>query len=278
MTRVFMHDQAWVVIPAFNEAARIRSVVEAVRTFGYQVVVVDDGSSDDTATRLEASGCHLVRHSVNLGQGAALQTGIEYAVNAGAAYVVTFDADGQHQSADIERILEPLTSGRCDVTLGTRFARGGRALHISRMRRAILAVAVLYSRMTLGLALTDTHNGLRGFTAATAAALNITQNRMAHATQILARIKQHRWRYEEVPVTIEYSEYSVGKGQSMFNLFGILWESTRELLLGRLLHREQELAGRVRQDALSNPIVTENTPSRHEAPEPCSEGRPDTPA
>lgn len=266
MTRVFMHDQAWVVIPAFNEAARIRSVVEAVGAFGYQVVVVDDGSGDDTGTRLEGSRCHVVRHSVNLGQGAALQTGIEYAINAGAAYIVTFDADGQHQPADIERILEPLTAGRCDVTLGTRFAPGGRALHISRMRRAILAVAVLYSRLTLGLALTDTHNGLRGFTAAAAAALNITQNRMAHATQILARIKQRCWRFEEVPVTIEYSEYSARKGQSLFNLFGILWESSRELLFGRLLHREQELAGRVRQDALRHPVVPENVLSTEEAP------------
>src|SRR5262245_2931286 len=98
----------WVVIAAYNEARVIARVIADVMRSGYQVVVVDDGSADDTANVARGAGAIVVRHPINLGQGAALQTGIEYALGERAGYVVTFDADGQHRAQDIAVLIDAL--------------------------------------------------------------------------------------------------------------------------------------------------------------------------
>src|SRR5262249_9178937 len=113
--------QAYVVIAAFNEAAVIARVVGDVRRAGYNAVVVDDGSTDETAAGARAAGAAVVRHPFNLGQGAALQTGIEYALARNAEVVVTFDADGQHRVADIARLVEALDTAGANFALGSRF-------------------------------------------------------------------------------------------------------------------------------------------------------------
>src|SRR5438128_915964 len=126
----------WVVIPAYNEEEIIRSVVDSLQD--YNVVVVDDCSKDETSWRLDGTHAHVLRHIVNLGQGAALQTGITYALHHGAEYVVTFDADGQHQPDDIPYLLAPLVVEDYDVTLGTRFSETGEAVNIPPMKRRLL--------------------------------------------------------------------------------------------------------------------------------------------
>lgn len=223
-------DQVWVVVPAFNEGEIIASVVSDLRVEGYRVVVVDDGSVDDTSERALRSTAHVCRHIMNLGQGAALQTGIRYALARGAEYVVTFDGDGQHGCRDIRRLLQALMTEKTDVALGTRFKGEGRAVGIPPARRLLLKIATAYTRLTVRIRVTDTHNGLRAFTRSAASKLDITQNRMAHATQILGQIREHGMRYAEVPVTIYYTEYSLKKGQTMVNSVNVLWESLVELL------------------------------------------------
>jgi len=111
------------VIPAFNESARVDAVLSRLRVVApkVDVVVVDDGSRDDTAARVRAHGVAVVSHPFNLGYGAALQTGYKWAVAGGYDYVVQLDADGQHDPADIPRLLEPLKAGRADVAIGSRF-------------------------------------------------------------------------------------------------------------------------------------------------------------
>ena len=220
----------WVVIPAFNEGEVIRQVVEPLVREGYRVVVVDDGSSDGTIEYLGDLPVHSCRHVINLGQGAALQTGIDYAVEMGASFIVTFDADGQHRVEDVATILQPLLSGEREVVLGSRFKSQGAAPGIPALRKFLLRGGAMFSRVALGLQVTDMHNGLRGFTAEAARKLEITQNRMAHATQILQQIRRHRISYEEVPVTIRYTEYSMGKGQTLTNLLNVLWESATEMI------------------------------------------------
>lgn len=217
-----------VVVPAFNEAAVIGGVIENLCETYPNVVVVDDGSSDATAACAVAAGATVLRHPINLGQGAALQTGITYALDRGSAFIATFDADGQHAAADIATMVRTLTEHNAEVALGSRFL--GNTVGMSLSRRMMLRLAVLFTRLTTGARLTDAHNGLRLFTRAAACKIKITQNRMAHASEILHQIMRHKLRYVEVPVTITYTDHSRAKGQTLLGAADILGE----LILGKL--------------------------------------------
>jgi polyprenyl-phospho-N-acetylgalactosaminyl synthase len=223
-------SQTYVVIAAYNEAAVIARVVAGVMSAGYPVVVVDDGSADETAGIARAAGATVIRHPFNLGQGAALQTGIDYALSQSAEIVVTFDADGQHRVADISRLCSALGEDHADFALGSRFL--GRSPNLPPLRRLLLKAATLFTRLTTGLALTDTHNGLRAMTRRGAAALRLRQNRMAHASELLAQIGDSGLRHVERPVTIEYTAYSLAKGQNMRDAVLILVD-----LFARRLYR-----------------------------------------
>jgi glycosyltransferase involved in cell wall biosynthesis len=212
--------QIWVVIAAYNEASVIASVVSDVQRAGYRAVVVDDGSSDETAAVASRAGAVVVRHPINLGQGAGLQTGITFALAEGADLIVTFDADGQHRAAEIATLLDAMTRGGADFVLGSRFL--GRTLHQPLSRRIMLMAATSFTRMTTGLKVTDTHNGLRAMTRRGASHIKLRQNRMAHASEILHQIAASGLRYVEAPVTIEYSAYSLAKGQRFSDALMIL--------------------------------------------------------
>jgi glycosyltransferase involved in cell wall biosynthesis len=222
--------QVHVVIAAYNEGAVISRVVTEVRRAGYQVVVVDDGSPDTTADIARAAGATVIEHPFNLGQGAALQTGIEYAQTQGAAFIVTFDADGQHRVSEISRLTAALVEERADFALGSRFL--GHAPNLPPLRRLMLRAATLFTRLATGLQVTDTHNGLRAMTRRGAAAIRLRQNRMAHASEFLSQIGASGLHYVERPVTIEYTAYSLAKGQNMRDAVLILLD-----LFARRLHR-----------------------------------------
>jgi glycosyltransferase involved in cell wall biosynthesis len=219
----------WVVIPAFNEQSVIGEIVTAVRAFCHNVVVVDDCSDDGTGTQALAAGATVLRHPINLGQGAALQTGICYALRRGAGSIVTFDADGQHRPEDIRVLLDTQVKTGADVVFGSRFL--GHAENIPRLRRMLLQLAIVYTQITSGVKLTDTHNGLRLWTRRAAERIHIRQNRMAHASEIIAQIGALGLMVAEAPVTIVYTEYSLRKGQKLGNTFNIL----AELFVARLM-------------------------------------------
>ena len=210
----------WVVVPAFREAAVIRHTVEGLRAHFRHVVVVDDGSADATAAEALAGGATVVSHPLNLGQGAALQTGIELAIARGAAYVATFDADGQHRVEDLLRMLATLQGEPLDIVLGSRFA--GDAPGLSAARRLALKGAVLFTNLTTGVRLSDAHNGLRVMTADAARRIELRQDQMAHASELVAQVGRLGLRFRELPVTITYSDYSMRKGQRLSNGFRIL--------------------------------------------------------
>lgn len=211
----------YVVIAAFNEASVIRGVVGEVVAHGYPVVVVDDGSRDETAAAARLAGVTVVRHAINLGQGAALQTGIDYALRRGARTLVTFDADGQHSVEDIPALIAALTTH--DIALGSRFL-GKEVVGASRRRKLLLRTATAMSNRLSGMKLTDAHCGLRAFRASAAPALRITQDRMAHASEILRKIRTSRLRVVEVPVTVKYTEHSMRKGQGGLQAIRILFD------------------------------------------------------
>jgi polyprenyl-phospho-N-acetylgalactosaminyl synthase len=212
----------WFVIAAYNEERAIGDTLAGVRARYPHVVVVDDGSRDGTAEVARRAGAHVVRHPLNLGQGAALQTGIAYALRRRASHIVTFDADGQHDIDDVPAMLQAMRERGADVVLGSRFL--GRTSGMPASRRVLLKIAVLFTALTAGIRLTDAHNGLRLLTAAAAARLRITQNGMAHASELIEQIGRARLRYVEVPVHIRYTDYSLEKGQRSSHAFRILGE------------------------------------------------------
>ncbi len=210
----------YIVIAAFNETVTIADVVEDVRECWPHVVVVDDGSSDETASAAHDAGATVVRHPLNRGQGAALQTGFDYALAAGAEVIVTFDADGQHASREIERLVEPIASGTHDVVLGSRFLEAGGEVPL--VRRLMLKGAIVFTRLASGLRLTDTHNGFRALSRKAATLIDLRADRMAHASEILDQIARHQLSYTEVPVHVRYTRHSRAKGQSSLDAFRVL--------------------------------------------------------
>lgn len=217
-----------VVIAAYNEGSSIAAVVRGALPFCQWTVVVDDGSLDGTSTAALEAGAYVLRHPINLGQGAALQTGIEYALSLGAEYVVTFDADGQHSADELLPMVEHLNMAGVDVVLGSRFL--GTAINMPRSKAFTLWLAVHFTRLTTGLKLTDTHNGFRVLSRNAAARIRIRQNRMAHASELLEQIASLKLRYAEFPVTITYTEYSMAKGQRVLNSVSIV----KDQVMGRL--------------------------------------------
>jgi glycosyltransferase involved in cell wall biosynthesis len=216
--------QTCVVIAAYNEAPAIGRVLAGLCQSSYRVAVVDDGSTDGTLEEALRYPVTVLRHPINLGQGAALQTGITFALQDPTIQsIVTFDGDGQHDPADVARLEEVLGQG-FDVALGSRFIQGGQAQGMPRPKRLALRLAIQITKWLTGLPLTDTHNGLRAFTRQAAARLHIRQNGMAHASEILAQVAALKLRYCEVPVTIRYTHYSLHKGQSLLNSINILWD------------------------------------------------------
>jgi glycosyltransferase involved in cell wall biosynthesis len=220
-----MNDSVYVIIPVYNEGKVIQEVVEIVLKTFPNVVCVNDGSSDNSADEISKTKAHLINHPINLGQGGALQTGLDYALlDPKAKYFITFDADGQHSIEDAQRMLAELQKEHFDVILGSRFLEKNSARNVPLKKRVLLKLAVWFTLITSGLELTDTHNGLRVFNRKAVEAIDITLPNMAHASEILTIIRQEGLKYKEVPVTIHYSEYSMSKGQSMLNAVNIIFD------------------------------------------------------
>lgn len=221
-----------VVVPAYREAAVIADVVAVLRPHFGEVVVVDDGSRDSTGDVAAAAGATVLRHPVNLGQGAALQTGFEYAVSRPwVTHVLTFDADGQHDVEDALAAVELAVSSGVDLVLGSRFLDPG--ARVPSLRRAVLRAGVVFSRWTTGLDLTDTHNGLRVLSRRAASSLRLRHHGMAHASEILEIAGREGWTYREISARVVYSDYSLAKGQSSLNAVNVLLDLAVDRLRGR---------------------------------------------
>lgn len=215
--------RTWVVIPMFNEGTVVGDVVRQVRETFPDVVCVDDGSRDESVAAARAAGAVVIEHPINMGQGAALQTGFAYALSDPLmTEVVTFDADGQHQVADARGMVEKLRDEQLDVVIGSRFLDD--RTQMAGLRRVVLKLAAAYTRATTGMPLTDAHNGLRVISRGLLERITIRQNRMAHASELIDQIGRARVRWAEFPTHVIYSEYSKAKGQSLLNSVNILFE------------------------------------------------------
>ena len=211
------------IVPAHNEGEVVGATVENLLSAGYQVVVVDDGSTDRTPDIRRLPIVYL-RHVVNLGQGAALQTGMTYALRAGADIAVHFDADGQHDVRQIEGLIAPIVTGAADVVFGSRFLRKEDAACVPVAKRITLRAGILVSWAMTGVLLSDAHNGFRALSRRAMEKIHLQENGYAHATEILQRVREAGLRYVEAPITITYSEYSQIKGQKLSGSLNILFD------------------------------------------------------
>lgn len=215
---------AVLVIPLFNEGTVIADVLtEAMQTFPH-VICVDDASTDDSARAALGAGAIVVRHPFNLGQGAALQTGIDYALRASeATYIVTFDADGQHRVVDALAMVERARERDLAIVFGSRFL--DKRTKPGALKKIVLKTAVWITNQQTGMRLSDAHNGLRVLRRDAAKGVHLSQNRMAHATEIVLQLGRTKLPWGEYPVHVLYTDYSRAKGQSLINSVNVLIDS-----------------------------------------------------
>ncbi|HET7275111.1 MAG TPA: glycosyltransferase family 2 protein [Longimicrobiaceae bacterium] len=224
-------EDVCVVIPMFNEALVIGGVVAELRARFRHVLCVDDGSTDESAARALEAGATVMKHPTNMGQGAALQTGLSFLLrDPRFQYFVTFDADGQHLVGDASAMLEEARRTGVDVILGSRFLQRGAG--VPRARRVLLRGAVAFTRLTTGMRLTDAHNGLRVISRRAASTIDLRLSGMAHASEIITQIGKQKLSCREFPVTIRYTEYSRRKGQSNINALNIAFDVLAERVRG----------------------------------------------
>lgn len=215
----------FIIIPAFNEADKLGGVVSDLLANGYKnLVVVDDCSTDDTYQVARHYPIKVLRHVINRGQGAALGTGNAYALSQGAEILVHFDADGQMLAREIKKLLAPFAAGRADIVLGSRFMQANNKLPWLK-RYVYFPIGKVVNLIFTGLWLTDAHCGFRALSRQAAQRLNIRQDRMAHASEILEKINIYKLKYQEVPVVINYENF----GQGLMGVNGAI-KTVRDLL------------------------------------------------
>lgn len=210
----------YLVIAAYNEGKKIGSVIDELKKAGYRnIIVVDDGSSDNTFDVAYKKGVTVLQHIINRGQGAALKTGIDYSIEKKAEIIVTYDADGQFVVKDIEKCVSMLQEKNCDIALGSRFL--GKAVNLPFSKKMVLKLGVFVVFMLYGIKITDSQCGLRAMTQEAAKKISITSDRMEHAADFFSEIMKNKLKYAEVPITVIYSDYSLKKGQDWTKSFGL---------------------------------------------------------
>lgn len=220
------------VIAAFNEEKSIVNVINSLKSHNYyDIVVVDDGSRDKTSELASKEGVVVLRHIINRGQGAALKTGIQFALKNNADIIVTFDADGQHDVDDVDKLIKPVVSGIADVALGSRFLEKMHYSNVPFFRKFFLKGGAFLIWFMYGIKLSDSHNGFRALSRKSAELIDIRSDGMAHASDILEEIKKKSLRFVEVPVNIKYTEYSLSHGQRTMDAFKILYRMIVSKLL-----------------------------------------------
>lgn len=207
------------VIPAYNEEDRIEKVIKSIEKYVNLIVVVDDGSTDKTVDKIKSKKVLILRHEINLGQGASLQTGFDYAKRLQPDVVITYDADGQFEPSDIPKVIRPILKGKYDIVLGSRFL--GKTINLPLSKHFVLKSGVLFTRIFSGVNVTDTHNGFRALNQNALKKIHIIHNRMAHASEIIDQTKEYKLKYKEVPVTVKYL---TKVNQSSLNAFTILFD------------------------------------------------------
>ncbi len=206
-------DNIYIVIPAFNEAKHIGTVVRDVQKQGYKnIVVVDDGSADQTAFEAEKAGAIVVKHMINLGPGAATQTGLEYSYLRNADIVVSIDGDGQHAPSDIPSVISILREGRYDIVFGSRKLKKSNLM--PRMRKFYNLIANFITYILSSIWLSDSQSGFRVYTRKALEKIKIKTSGFEFCSEVLMQVHNAKLKYCEVPINVYYTKESMLKGQN----------------------------------------------------------------
>lgn len=213
------------VIPALNEEKNISLVIEKVKKYVDQVIIVDDGSSDNTVNIAKNSQATTLKHLVNRGQGAALQTGNDYCLKNNADIIVHFDADNQFLAEEIPEVIKPLLDNKADIVFGSRFLNKKSKIPVFK-KRVIMPLARLINSF-LGIVTSDPQSGFRAFNKKTAELIKIENDGMAHCSEILHKAFDYKLRVKEVPITVIYHEFG--------NNFSGGLRIIKDLLMGKII-------------------------------------------
>ena len=218
-------NQIYFVIPAYNESRAIGKVIENLNNEGYKkLIIINDGSKDNTSEIISKyKDVILLEHVINRGQGAALKTGMDFALKQkDCKYIVHFDSDGQHRISDLPKFLKVLENNEADIALGSRFILKESKMLVPLKKRILLKAAILVTVLLSSIKLTDTHNGYRVMNKKAGKEIEITMDGFEHASEIIDEIARKKIKYTEVPVFIDYTDYSKQKGQKISNSVKIL--------------------------------------------------------
>lgn len=221
-------SKLFVVIPAFNEESVIQDVIKEIKDAGYKnIIVVDDGSSDSTHRKAKEIEVIALRHKINRGKGAATKTGIEATKLLGAEIIVTMDGDGQHDPKDIEKLVEPIVQNHCDVVLGTRLVN---PKGMPWYKIIANHMGNFFTWYLFGLWVTDSQSGFRAYSRRAAEVINTKADRYEYDSEVIREIYTYKLKYEEIPISVRYTEYSMGKihkqgfANGLMTLYKMAWK------------------------------------------------------
>lgn len=215
-----------IIIPAYNEEAVIRGVLKSVKRqlrqseFEYEIIVVNDGSTDNTVAQAKKEKVKIISHPINRGLGGALGTGLAYAKKIKAKLVVTFDSDGQHDPKDIVKIIQPIISGEADVVIGSRTIAGIKQIPLDR--RVLIGASNILTTLLFSTKTTDSQSGFRAFSKKAVQKISIITQGMEVSSEFFSEVKQNNLKMAEIPIKVIYNQYSRDKGQSNTNAFSVI--------------------------------------------------------
>lgn len=220
-------SDVWVIIPAYNEGPMVGEVVRRVRGCGFdQVLVVNDGSTDDTAEAACRAGARVLSHPINRGAGAVSQTGILYARRNGIRYLVQMDADGQHHPEDLVRLLDRMSRGDCDIVIGSRFMEANK--EIPMVRVVYNQISNVFTNWFCRRWYTDTQSGFRMLNRQAIERIDLHIDGFGYCSEMIIQAEARDLRVEEVPISVSYTVYSMSKGQDLhtgiITALNLLWK------------------------------------------------------
>jgi glycosyltransferase involved in cell wall biosynthesis len=219
-----------ILIPAYNEELHIKDIIISCNILGYNnVIVIDDGSNDNTAPNARAAGAIVLSHVINRGPGAATQTGLEAAKFLGADIAVTLDADGQHHAKDIRNLIDAITVQKKDVAIGSRFLNNDNKIPL--LRKIFNKTANLIIFFLTGIYLTDTQSGFKAFSKSALDKLYITSSGYEFSSEIIRQSKHHHLQITEIPISVNYTPYSLSKGQNLSTGLNTIYKMMVRLLI-----------------------------------------------
>lgn len=214
MPAIIRPEDIWVIIPAFNEGPVIRGVVAHIRHCGYpNILVVDDGSTDDTAAQAELGGAMVISHLVNRGAGAVAQTGLYYARKKGIRFVAQMDADGQHHPEDLARMMTRMAKGDCDIVIGSRFVE--KKGDVPWIRVLYNQISNVFTNWFCRRWYSDTQSGFRLLNRHAIERLELHIDGFGYCSEMIIQAEMLNLKVAEIPISVSYTDYSMSKGQNL---------------------------------------------------------------